>query len=54
MNTKQQELELMITVNYKKINEDFLDAHDPSELVQTVDILPEKAIEYDDFTDVEP
>jgi hypothetical protein len=36
------------------ISEDFLDAHDPSELVQRVDVLPEQQIEHADFTDIEP
>ena len=39
----------------QNISEDFLDVHDPSELLlRTVDVLPEEPIEHDDFTDVEP
>ena len=38
----------------QNISEDFLDVNDPSELLRTVDVLPEEPMEHDDFTDVEP
>lgn len=38
----------------QNISEDFLDVYDSSELLRTVDVLPEEPTEHDDFTDVEP
>jgi len=38
----------------QNISEDFLDVYDSSELLRTVDVLPEEPMEHDDFTDIEP